>query len=98
MDFKRKLQPGAWSNYLNKYTISLVCFIVWISFFDRNDLFTQGKLKKAIIELEDQKREFYSLYEEAKHERDLLKSDQERFAREKYFMHKDNEEVFIIKK
>ncbi len=98
MGTKRKLQPGAWSIYVNKYSISLFCFVVWIGFFDRNNLYTQSKLKSVISELESQKKEYQILYEQAKEEKKILDSDKEKYAREKYFMHKDNEEVFIIKK
>ena len=51
-----------------------------------------------ITGLESQKNEYQELYKTAKEEKKLLDSDQERYAREKYFMHKDNEEVYIIKK
>ena len=98
MGSNKKLQTGAWGKYINKYTISLACFLIWICFFDRHNLINQYRLQNVITGLESQKNEYQELYKTAKEEKKLLDSDQERYAREKYFMHKDNEEVYIIKK
>jgi hypothetical protein len=38
------------------------------------------------------------LYTKALKEKDILEKNQERFAREKYYMHRENEDIFIIKK
>ena len=74
-------------------------FLIWVAFFDENSLTQQIKLSKEINDLND-KEKFYN--EEIKtideeigaynHDTALL----ERFAREKYYMKKDNEEVFVI--
>ena len=97
MGTNKKLQPTIFPKYINKYTVTLLCFIAWIGFIDTHNLFTQHKLKQIIGDMEKEKKELHVMYEEALEEKKLLESDQERYAREKYFMHKDNEEVFIIK-
>ncbi len=83
----------------NKYVIAILAFIVWITFFDSNNLI--GRVKQAIL-LHDlgKQKEFYleniSNDSITLHE---LKTDTaalEKFAREKYLMKKDNEDIFLI--
>jgi cell division protein FtsB len=83
----------------NKYLIAFVAFLTWMLFFDRNDLISQYEYRSQLIKLEAEK-EFYTL-ESAKAVKDLneLTTDQsklEKFAREKYLMKKENEDVFVI--
>lgn len=68
-------------------------------FFDRNDLISQFNYRQKLRELKKDKR--YYQQEIKKNQEDLhhLISDPEnleRFAREKYLMKKDNEDVFIL--
>ena len=83
----------------NKYLIAFVAFLTWMLFFDRNDLISQYEYRSQLIKLEAEKA-FYTL-ESAKAVKDLneLTTDQsklEKFAREKYLMKKENEDVFVI--
>ena len=98
MSTNKKLQNFTWKKYVNKYSITFACFVVWISFIDRHNLITQYRLKSIITEMETEKENYQDLYLKALDEKKLLEKDQEKYAREKYFMHKENEEVFIIKK
>jgi cell division protein FtsB len=73
--------------------------VVWMVFFDTNDLFSQYQYHQEVSKLK-QERDFYQK-ETAKVAKDLdeLNSDPkklEKFAREKYLMKKDNEDVFVI--
>lgn len=82
---------------INKYSISILCFIVWISFFDHHSLINQYKLSKSIQLLNDEKTEYMQDYEIALKERQDLIDNKEKYAREHHnFMAKD-EELFIIK-
>ena len=84
-----------WS-WLNKYTIAVIAFILWLGFFDKYNVFTQFKLSQTLNELAE-KKSFYELeLEKAIKEREVINSDIEKYAREKYLMHKDNEQVIII--
>lgn len=83
----------------NKYLIAGVAFIIWMLFFDRNDLMSQYEYRTQLNKLEAEK-EFYTI-ESAKAVKDLneLTTNQsklEKFAREKYLMKKENEDVFVI--
>ena len=68
-------------------------------FFDKNDLFSQYQYHQQVSKLKLE-RDFY-LKETTKVRKDLdeLTSNPEmleKFAREKYLMKKDNEDVFVI--
>ncbi|SDM49077.1 Septum formation initiator [Daejeonella rubra] len=83
----------------NKYLIAGVAFLTWMLFFDRNDLMSQYEYRTQLNKLEAEK-EFYT-FESAKAVKDLneLTTNQsklEKFAREKYLMKKENEDVFVI--
>jgi len=73
--------------------------VVWLLFFDKNDFFTQRDLSIQLKKLYDEKRYYLNEIEKNKIAADELKNNMqslERFARERYWMKKDNEEVYII--
>jgi cell division protein FtsB len=83
--------------FLNKYGLVFIAFLVWMIFFDTKNVFVQYKLSNRIEALEQDKKEYLVNYENVLKEKYNLKKDIEKFAREKYFMHKENEEVYILK-
>ena len=87
--------------FRNKYFLVTSVFVVWMIFFDRNDLFSQWEYHQQVSKLK-QERDFYQK-ETAKVHQDLdeltsNKEKLEKFAREKYLMKRDNEDVFVIVK
>ena len=85
----------------NKYLIAGIAFLTWMLFFDRNDLMSQYDYRQQLNKLEAEKN-FYTT-ETEKTVKDLteLTSDRaklEKFAREKYLMKKENEDVFVVVK
>jgi len=84
--------------YLNKYILCLLIFIVWIIFMDQNNYFTQSRLDKSIIKLEKEKANYKKLYEIALQDKLDLEKNPEKYARDNYFMHRDDEQIFYIKK
>lgn len=83
----------------NKYFIASIAFVTWMLFFDRNDLMSQYEYRRQLSKLQAEK-EFYTI-ESAKAIKDLNelttnRAKLEKFAREKYLMKKDNEDVFVI--
>ena len=87
--------------FKNKYIITLAAFALWIVFIDDYNLMKQYQLQKDINRLEKQKIYYLSEIEEDSVELYQLqnnKEEQERFAREKFLMKKDNEDIFIIRK
>jgi cell division protein FtsB len=84
------------SRWINKYSVAAFLFFTWLMFFDKHNLITQWKLRQTVSELEESKKEFDQLLVTAMREREHLEKNKEKFAREKYFMHKPGEDVFII--
>jgi cell division protein FtsB len=85
--------------FSNKYILTLVVFIVWLLVFDRNNLIDRRKYLKALNEMEAQKIYYTEKIRHDSARLNELKTDAEnleKFAREQYFMKKDNEEVFVI--
>ncbi|MCZ2460710.1 MAG: septum formation initiator family protein [Chitinophagales bacterium] len=83
----------------NKYLISFIAFATILFFFDKNDLFTQWARQNELKELQ-QSKEYYSrqIAIERK-ELEELKTNPatlEKYAREKYLMKRDNEDLFLI--
>lgn len=82
----------------NKYVLILILFLIWMLFFDTNSFLIHKELNHDINALEDNK-EFYR--KEIENDKSFIKkmndSDEvEKFAREKYFLKKENEVIFII--
>lgn len=85
--------------FRNFYFLSATSFLVWMLFFDSNDLITQSKLGSKQSELESAKSFYEQKIVEVKNDREALSSDPallEKMAREKYLMKKKNEDVFVV--
>jgi cell division protein DivIC len=83
----------------NFYVVVSGVFLVWMLFFDANDLITQIKLTYRLREMEQEKKHYTKEVEKVKKERaELLGSDKmlEKFARERYLMKKEKEEIFVV--
>jgi cell division protein FtsB len=80
----------------NKYIFTAVVFVSWLFIFDKHNLFEQWRLNKSIDQLRNDKDNFTNKIIEVKREGELLKKNGEAIAREKYFMSKKGEDVFII--
>ncbi len=83
----------------SKYFIAFAAFCVVVLFLDKNDFFTQIDRQKELRELQ-QSRQYYSTQISAERkELEALKNNPatlEKYAREKYLMKRDNEELFLI--
>ncbi len=84
--------------FVNKFTIVTFVFAVWVGVFDTHSFWDSFQLSRTISRLENEKIELRKNIEIAKADKIDLENNKEKFAREKYFMHKDNEEVFIIER
>lgn len=82
-----------------RYVITLAVFAVWMLFFDRNNLIEQMHIKGQLNKLEEEKDYYLEEIEKAKKDYNELftnESSLEKFAREKYLMKKDDEDIFVI--
>jgi cell division protein FtsB len=85
----------------NKYLLTVVGLAVWLTFFDRNDIFTQYDLKQQVLKLEKERNYYLQQIISNNVAIEELHTNQksiEKFARETYLMKRDNEDVFVIVK
>lgn len=85
--------------FKNKYAITFLALLTWLLFFDRYDVFSQLEQRKELKKLRLD-RDYYK-QEIDKNSKDLLElktnpKTLEKYAREKYLMKKDDEEIFVI--
>ena len=74
-------------------------FLVWLTFFDKHDFILQHTYRSKLSELKHERDYFIEQIEKNKAEMNELFTDNknlEKFAREKYYMKRDNEDVFVF--
>lgn len=77
----------------------IVALGVWLLFFDKNDLFSQFARRAEVRKLEADVE--YYRNEIARNQKEMVELQSnpkqlEKFAREHYLMHRDNEDIFIL--
>ena len=82
----------------NLYILISVVFFIWIFFIDSNSILVNIKLNKEISELKERKDILENQIQMDKKIISNLQNpdSQEKYAREKLYMKKENEEIFII--
>lgn len=94
-----EIKKNKWFRFIsNKYVLILILFIFWMIFFDANSYLIHHELDNDINALDDN-AEFYQ--KEINQDKDFIKkmedsSEMEKFAREKYYLKKENEDIYII--
>ena len=86
----------------NKYLLTAAGFVLWMFFFDERDFITThfrqpGELKK----LQQSEKYYQEEITATRNELERLKSNPstiEKYARERYLMKRDNEDLFLIRK
>jgi cell division protein FtsB len=95
LQFMKKLQYI----FSNKYLITGIAFAVWMMFFDRNDFPSQFRKYRELNKMEQNQKNMALLISNTRKELQLLKTNPEtleKYAREKYMMKKDNEDVYVV--
>jgi cell division protein DivIC len=85
----------------NKYVIVILAFLIWMAFFDPKDIGLMFSRSSKLNELKTSEKHLKTEIQQTKKELSLLKTDAssiEKYAREKFYMKKDNEELFIVNK
>ncbi|MEW5676195.1 septum formation initiator family protein [Flavobacterium enshiense] len=82
----------------NRYVLVLLFFSIWLLFLDNYSYLEHRVLNKEIDELEDNKK-YYQ--EEIRKDNENIKKLKnpgqiEKYAREKYYMKRENEDIYII--
>ena len=89
----------SWFKFLsNKYVWVLLFFLTWMVFLDNYSYFDHRFLDKEIDELEVNKKYYQDEIKKDRENIQQLKNSEqiEKYAREKYFMKKDSEDIYII--
>ena len=84
--------------FSNIYILITTIFLIWIIFIDSNSLAVNMKLKSQINELENKNKHLQNeINQDQKLISNLKNLDSlEKYGREKHFMKKQNEEIYII--
>ena len=105
MEFKERWiafkETGLFKIIRNKYFIATAVFVVWITFFDANNLIDLFRVVRHVGEQETQKEYYEELIKSAEEKLNELSSNRdslEKFGREQYFFKESDEEVFILEK
>jgi len=83
----------------NRYGISALALLAWLALFDRNDLWTTWKNQRRLVGMQDQQEWYRSEIERTREQLHELSSNKhllEKFARERYLMKRDDEEIFVL--
>lgn len=83
----------------NKYFLISIVFIVWLLFFDQNNILNQYDQVEQLKLLKKEKQYYQEQIKKNQSSLDDLLTDSaslEKFARETYLMKKDSEDVFVI--
>lgn len=85
--------------FRNFYVVTGLCFLIWLTFLDSNDLISRFSLTAKLHSLENEKEYYQKKITEVEKDRKELMTNKElleKFAREKYLMKKETEDVFVI--
>ena len=98
MTFKQIKDNKIFRFFSNKYVIVLLLFLIWMLFFDENSLINHRELDREIEKLEQDNRYYEEQIEKDSKVIDNLNDPDslEKYAREKYRMKRENEDIFLI--
>ena len=84
--------------FKNWFALILLVFVVWMLFFDANSWFIHNELNNDIEALEAEKEYYKREIDKDKKAIKKISTEEglEKFAREEYYMKRENEEIFLI--
>lgn len=86
--------------FRNRVTLIVLGFVAWMSIIDNDNLVVRIRLHEKVKDLQQEQAQLRAAIDRDHRKMDELRSDKsqlEKFAREEYFMKKDDEVIFIIK-
>ena len=84
---------------INRYFLVFVGFLAWMLFFDQRDFFLQRERKAELEKLEAAKKYYQDEINSTKKQLENLQSNPaavEKYARERYLLRRDGEEVYLF--
>lgn len=95
LNFKDKIP----TIFRNKYVLTIIIFIIWVTLLDSNNLIARFKEMSELHKLKIDREYYIKRIEDDRRKLHELKTDNhnlEKFAREQYHMKKHDEDLFII--
>ncbi|MDT0688338.1 septum formation initiator family protein [Salegentibacter sp. F188] len=95
----KDLRKKPWIRFLsNRYVLLSLIFAGWMFFLDSNSWFVHNELNQEVNELKENK-EYYQ--NQIAHDKTIIQQLQdsvqlEQFARQKYYMKRADEDIYII--
>ena len=86
------------SGFRNRVFLILAIFLIWMLLFDKASVYTQYKLSRTVNKLQNDKVFYLNQIKEVEAQRLDMENNTEKFARERYFMKTNDEDVFVIDK
>jgi len=87
------------SVFRNKYVLTIIIFVIWVTLLDSNNLIARYQEMRELHKLKIDREYFIKRIEDDKQKLHELKTDNhnlEKFAREQYHMKKSDEDLYII--
>ncbi|NTW32771.1 MAG: septum formation initiator family protein [Bacteroidetes bacterium] len=85
--------------FKNKYIIITLVFFTWLLVFDKNNFLSQIELNRKLKQVKEDRKYYLEQIKKNQIEtQELLTNPEnlEKFAREKYLMKRDSEDIFLI--
>ena len=85
--------------FRNFYSITIVIFLFWMLVLDSNNLIARFQLSSKLNSLENEKEYYQEKIQEVEKDHNELFGDREsleKFAREKYLMKKETEDIYLV--
>jgi cell division protein FtsB len=83
----------------NRYGLAAAILLAWIAVFSDNDLWTTWKNHRELRRMEEQSAWYAKEIAKAREQLNEMDSDRlhlEKFARERYLMKRENEDIFVL--
>ncbi len=99
--WQRFKESGLFRIIRNKYLLVTVAFFAWIVFFDSNSIIEWSGIRSNINRQEKEKTYYKQEIKSAEEKLQELSSNRdslEKFAREEFYFHEEDEDLYIVKK
>ena len=99
--WQRFKESGLFRIIKNKYLLVTVAFFAWVIFFDSNSIIEWSSIRSNINRQEKEKTYYKQEIKSAEEKLQELSSNKdslEKFAREQFYFHEDDEDLYIVKK
>jgi len=99
--WQRFKESGLFRIIKNKYLLVTIAFFAWVVFFDSNSIIEWSSIRSNINRQEKEKTYYKQEIKSAEEKLQELSSNKdslEKFAREQFYFHEEDEDLYIVKK